>query len=27
MMTQVLPHVVDQMTPNGQAASAAGAGQ
>jgi uncharacterized protein YidB (DUF937 family) len=27
MMTQVLPHVVDHMTPNGQAASAAGAGQ
>jgi uncharacterized protein YidB (DUF937 family) len=26
MMTQVLPHVVDSMTPNGQA-SAAGAGQ
>ena len=29
MMTQVLPHVVDHMTPNGQVsgASAAGAGQ
>jgi uncharacterized protein YidB (DUF937 family) len=26
-MTQILPHVVDQMTPNGQIASAAGAGQ
>ena len=27
MMTQLLPHVVDKMTPNGEIASAAGAGQ
>src|SRR5215470_16468982 len=27
VMTQLLPHVVDKMTPNGQIASAAGAGQ
>jgi uncharacterized protein YidB (DUF937 family) len=27
VMTQLLPHVVDKMTPSGQIASAAGAGQ
>ena len=27
VMTQILPHVVDQMTPNGHISNAAGAGQ